>query len=167
MRCGCLDHGTPLILTPDLCTLAMHVGIERQIWHWGKKTKNHVHKEPPKVEGILYHIQGAGGEIAAGKILGIPPILSVDFNQRKCGDLEDGTEVRTRPEVYNDLPIREQDPEDRRYVLMVGRLPVYWYVGGIWGKDARREEWWHEYRNVSPAWWVPHQALWKESDNGW
>lgn len=167
MRCGCETHGEPITLTSAQVDLAVRVGVRRQFYHLDHpKGKNPLRPEPPRDEGMRIQIQGAGGEIAAGLAVGIPARLSVEFTERHLGDLEDGTEVRTRPEHHHQLGLHKWDANDRRWMLIVGQLPTYWVIGWILGSDGKRDEWYSQGKNGwASTWWVPHAALSKEFGN--
>ena len=75
------------------------------------------------------HIEGACGECAAGKCLGVywPPGMGT----MKGPDLLHCIEVRTTPGHNYRLPVKRTDPEDRWFVLVTGTAPVFFVRGWI------------------------------------
>ena len=71
-------------------------------------------------------------------------------------------EVRTRSRDYYELLVRDDDANDRYYILVIGdhvagsSLRV---VGGIWGKEAKKSEWRRDHGGYGDAWFVPQDAL--------
>jgi hypothetical protein len=159
VRCGCLSHGEPVVLQRSDWESAMVVGAARHLPNVVLGRSNPLHREGDFGRGLLHHVNGAGGEIAAGIALGIRPILSTDFSERGLGDLEGGHEVRTRPEPHLDLGIREGDDDCRRWILVLGRLPRYWVIGWIFGRDAKKPGWLRKNNGFAPTYYVPHGSL--------
>ena len=102
------------------------------------------------------HIEGACGECAAAKCLGVywPPGMGT----MKGPDLLDCIEVRTTPGHNNRLPVKRTDPADRWFVLVTGTAPRFVVRGWIGPHDARRDEWWDD-KMEYPNWMVPQSAL--------
>jgi hypothetical protein len=107
--------------------------------------------------GWTVHIEGAAGEIAVGKTLGIYWGGSVNTfkTEADVGKLE----VRTRSKDYYELLIRDSDSSDSAYVLVTGKAPTYNVVGWIFGKDAKQPQWKKEYGGRPAAYFVPHDSL--------
>jgi hypothetical protein len=111
------------------------------------------------------HIEGACGECAAAKALNVYWPASVDFRERQAGDLPGGVEVRTTSHAGGSLILHEQDPGDRRYVLVVGRAPVFDVVGFIVGSEGRQAKWWKDPSNAGRwAYFAPSGALYRMED---
>jgi hypothetical protein len=102
------------------------------------------------------HIEGACGECAVGKCLGVywPPGMGT----MKGPDLLHCIEVRTTPGHNYRLPVKRTDPEDRWFVLVTGIAPVFFVRGWIGPDEARRDEWWDDTIEY-PNWMVPQSAL--------
>lgn len=120
-------------------------------------------------EGYKLHREGAAGELAFARYIGVPWDRSV--NTFKQPDVA-GWHVRTRTNWAWDLIIRAADP-DGPYVLVLGHSmpthyltgqphPVNFRIAGYYpsADDARTHpEWVHDYGAHGEAWFVPQSAL--------
>jgi hypothetical protein len=117
-------------------------------------------------------MQSAGAEKAVGKRLNIDWHASINTFHDGVADVGGRIEVRYRrkrkrpldhqeeeEEESPDLIVREDDHEDRAYVLVRGALPKYEIVGWIWGRDAKRPEFWKNPGGHEPAFFVPEEHL--------
>lgn len=105
------------------------------------------------------HIEGACGEVAVAKAMGRYWGGSVNTFKAQ-GDLDSvGWEIRTRAEHSYDLIIRDDDQDDRVFVLVTGKAPNYVVRGWIKAGDAKREEWRKNYGGHQPAYFVPQSEL--------
>lgn len=105
------------------------------------------------------HVEGACGEMALAKALGIYWDGSV--GTWKADDLP-GIQVRTRSKHEWDLLIRPGDDVAARWVLVTGKIsPAGKYLvhGWIYGHEARQDEFKQTYGGRSPAWFVPQSRL--------
>jgi hypothetical protein len=102
-------------------------------------------------------IEGAAGEIAAAKALGV--YWGASVNTFKVGGDVGGLEIRTRSKSEYELLIRDNDPDDSIFVLVTGRSPNFEVVGWMKGKDAKREEWKQTHGGRPPAYFVPQSEL--------
>jgi hypothetical protein len=104
------------------------------------------------------NVEGLCGEVAVAKALNVywePKVNS--FKTR--GDLA-GFEVRTRSRHDYELLVRDQDPDDRAYVLVTGVAPNFVVRGWMLGKDAKQAQWRMDHGNAGqPAYFVPQMAL--------
>lgn len=107
-------------------------------------------------DGWGAHIEGALGEMAVAKCLGIYWDGSV--NTFKANDLP-GLQVRTRSQHTYDLIIRRDDPPGDRYLLVTGRCPHYSLRGWIAGADGQRPEYLAAHGGRERAFFVPPSAL--------
>jgi hypothetical protein len=110
--------------------------------------------------GWQYHIDGALGEYAVARHLGV--FWWGDINRFDGADVG-RHQVRCRsvyPGVESDLIVRQADKDEDNYILVLNRCPTFDIVGWITGGDAKREEFWSDPsgRGV-PAWFVPQCAL--------
>lgn len=103
------------------------------------------------------HIEGACGECALAKALGIFWLGSVDSFKR--ADLGGRLQCRTSSRRDGDLVIRGDDNEEHLYFLVCGEAPVFTVVGWLIGRDAKRDEWIKAPCNRPAAWFVPQAAL--------
>ena len=109
---------------------------------------------------VRNHVDGALGELAVAKALGIYwPMFVNTFKSEP--DLGRNLEVRWRPAKDYDLKVVPGDVKDRPFILVVGQEPELRVVGWILGLDAQRDEWFHNIydRRRPKAWWVPQEAL--------
>jgi len=106
--------------------------------------------------GWSEHIEGACGEMAVAKHLGIYWDGSVNtFHQ--C-DLP-GLQVRTRSRHDYDLIVRPSDRDDDIFVLVTGKCPHYTIHGWIAGRDAKKQEYEAAHGGRPTAYFVPRSAL--------
>jgi hypothetical protein len=82
-----------------------------------------------------WHIEGAGGEVAAAKALGRRRDGQV--NTEKEGGVVGHIQVRTRSR-YDGLFVRPNDRDDDMLVLVTGVYPTYRVCGWIRGADAKQ-----------------------------
>jgi hypothetical protein len=101
---------------------------------------------------------GAVGEIAIAKTLNAFHIGSVNTFHRVPDCIAD-TEVRSTPLENGSLIIRDNDANDRYYVLVVGEAPKVRIVGWILGEDAKQDKWIRNPHGHRKAWFVPQEAL--------
>jgi len=110
-----------------------------------------------KGPGWDVHIEGAAGEMAVAKGLGLYWDASVD-TFKGSPDLP-GIQVRTRSRDDYDLIVRPDDPDNEVFVLVTGRSPTFWLRGWINGREAKQEQWKRTYGGRPGAFFVPVSAL--------
>lgn len=145
---------TEIMLSPLELSIAAYVGMVRQITSLKNGRLDQHGCEVDK--GWQVHIEGACGERALAKALGIYDCISVNsFSAPDVG----GVQVRTRSKHEYELIVREGDAEDEMFVLLTGLNGRYKIRGGIVGRDARRPEWLKEHGAREAAYFVPQAAL--------
>ena len=107
------------------------------------------------------HIEGAMGEFAVAKFLGLYPGAITD---KDATDVGEHYEVRTRPLRYQELFIKKdekEDKEDKYYILVQGSYGRYTICGWISAYEAfAHPEWYHNNDGkTSMRYWVPHEFL--------
>lgn len=107
--------------------------------------------------GWAEHIEGACGELAVAKLLGVFWNGSVDTFD--AADLPRGLQVRTRSLDTYELLVRPNDHDGARFVLVTGKAPLFWVRGWILARDAKRDEWMQNHGGRPSAYFVPHVAL--------
>ena len=107
--------------------------------------------------GWSLHIEGACGELAAAKASGRYWPATID--SFKNGDDVSGFQVRTRSKHEWDLIIRDDDKDDRIFVLVTGQAPRYAVRGWIRARDGKKDEHVREHGSRPSAWFVPQVAL--------
>lgn len=105
------------------------------------------------------HIEGACGEVAVAKVMG--RYWGGGINTYKSGGDIDSTgwEVRTRSSHDYDLIVRDDDDDERVFILVTGHAPDYRVQGWIRAADAKRQEWQQNYGGHGLAYFVPRDAL--------
>ena len=107
------------------------------------------------------HIEGAMGEFAVAKFLGLYPGGITD---KDATDVGEHYEVRTRPKSYYELFVRKcekEDKEDKYFILAQGSYGVYTIRGWITAYEVfDHPEWFHNHSGkLSYQYWVPHKNL--------
>jgi hypothetical protein len=104
-----------------------------------------------------YHIEGAAGELAFAKYLGVYWSGALgDLNARDVG----GYEVRTRSRHDWDMPIYLKDANDKPCVLLTGLAPRLRIRGWLYAGEGKRGEYWADKaHNNRPAYFVPSNVL--------
>lgn len=74
-------------------------------------------------------------------------------------DAPGGVEIRGTTRADGSLIVRDNDPAERFYVLVIAQPPRYRIVGGIRGYDARRPEYERNPHGHRRAWFVPQHRL--------
>jgi hypothetical protein len=140
-------------LTKAETLAASVIGIMRNICALfdGRKTKFGTGKD------WHIHIEGACGEMAASKALGIHNPQSI--NNFTGPDLGSAIQVRTRSQDHYDLIVRPGDNPEEVYVLVTGTAPEYTVRGWIKGQDAQQDKWINDHGGHGSAWFVPQSAL--------
>ena len=143
-----------IALTPSELVTAAQVGARR---HAANLLANRPDAHRAPADWSL-HIEGSCAELAAARATGRYWLGSVDFRERQAGDLAGGIEVRATDRADGCLILHERDADDRPFVLVTGRAPVFDVRGWIRAADGKRPEWWREGIR-SPAFMVPQSAL--------
>jgi hypothetical protein len=74
-----------------------------------------------------------------------------------------GCEVRARTHHSYELLVRNNDLDDRPYVLLTGLAPDFLIRGWLFGREAKRPEWLRDYGgNRQPAYFVPTPEICKD-----
>ena len=104
------------------------------------------------------HIEGAMGEFAVAKFLGLYPGAITD---KEATDVGEHYEVRTRPLRYQELFIKKDEKEDKYYILVQGAYGRYTVCGWISAYEVfTHGDWYHNNEGkTSMRYWVPHEFL--------
>ena len=107
------------------------------------------------------HVEGALGEIAVAKYLGLYPGGITDPDATDVGD---HYEVRTRPRRDYELFVRKKEKEkkeDKYFILVLGSYGEYSIRGWISAYEVfAHPEWFHNNENKTGyRYWVPHEFL--------
>lgn len=108
-------------------------------------------------DSLQVHVLGALGELAVCRYLGYVGELTVD-TYKTAADVGQ-YEVRTRSRPNYELIVRDDDPNDAVFILVLKDGPVFRIKGWIRGRDAKRAEWVQRYGGRPPAYFVPHASM--------
>ena len=146
--------------------LAASSGVQREVeclrkLESGKNVVSEYEKNNNQVgPGGLWqnHIEGAMGEFAVAKFLGLYPGA---ITEKDATDVGDHYEVRTRPLRYQELFVKKKDKPDKYYILVQGSYGDYTLMGWITGFEVfARPEWFHNNSGkLSYNYWVPDEFL--------
>jgi hypothetical protein len=114
--------------------------------------------ERTMVKRIQEEFIGACGELAVAKSAGVFFLPSVNTFHRVPDFLSD-YEVRSTDLPGGCLIVRNNDDNERRYILATVLDDVVNLVGWIKGSDAKRQEWLRDPGNRRPSWFVPQASL--------
>jgi hypothetical protein len=147
--------GVRVSLTPMQCRISALVGAERQ-------TEALLRGLPDRhgFSGIGWdnHVEGAAGELAVAKVLGV--FWGGTVNTFKAGGDVGRWQVRTRSREDYDLLIRDDDRPGDTFILVVGKMPDYCVVGWkVFQPDGWPERWRKTHGGREEAWFVPQQSL--------
>ena len=149
-------------LDPREATLAGVSGVQRTIGHRWRGDPGRFGCDKRDPAGYSTSVQGTQGECHVAKNLGLwwPGGAQREGTE---GDLPGNLGVRARTLDWYELLIHDDDPDERRFVLVVGMWPRMRMVGWLAGAEAKNPEWWNE-AIPEPAYTVPHSALRPMSD---
>lgn len=134
---------------------AAQAGIIRQQQNILRETQRKDAYGADPAHGYDLNTLGAVGEYVASIALGVtwrgPGIFR--------GEDIAGYQVRTRPRLDWDLILHDEDPDDARFVLVVGG-PLLWSVPGwIVARDGKKKVFWRDPAGGRPAYFVPQDRL--------
>lgn len=146
---------TEITLTPQEAQYAAMVGIQRHIEalraarpdRYGANTD----------DGWTLHIEGAAGELAVAKHLGV--YWAAPVNTYSTGGDVGALQVRTRSRHDYDLIVRPKDRDTDRFILVTGRTPHFRLHGWITGAEAKQDRYLQTHGGREPAWFVPAANL--------
>lgn len=145
---------TQIILSPAEIQMASLVGCQRAI----ENIKNNdIYSRSGESQHDLFGrmVIGALAEAALAKHLnkfwskGVKGSADVDDVDVRCTHYHSG-----------DLEMHTWDKDDRKYYLLTGMLGTYTVKGWIYGKDAKKPEFWKvKKEGRDPQFWVPQSYL--------
>lgn len=111
------------------------IGTEREIQYRFYCDWDHADGRRADV-GWQTQVEGACGEVAAAKALGLywPATVNTFKDEYDLADFE----VRTRSKHHYGLLVRDNDPDDRRFILVTGECPYYKVWGWATAAEVRR-----------------------------
>lgn len=147
-------------LSPSELYLAVQVGVTRQLRALRYKMPDR-HGLVQGTPGWALHIEGACGELAVARHLGVFWDLGMDrFKMPDVGDLH----VRTRSRHDYDLIVRKDDPREGIYVLVTGTAPVFHIRGWMAGAEAQSPCFLAAHGGREEAYFVPADELYPLSE---
>ena len=103
-------------------------------------------------------LTGACAELAVGKLSGRWFVPSINSFHRTPDCLAD-VEVRGTVRPDGRLIVRDNDPDDRKYVLCIVTGENVTVAGWMLGKDAKEDRWVANPHGHRDAWFVPQSEL--------
>lgn len=135
----------------DVASLRMAISDDQGMNHASTYERSHVKR-------LEEEYVGACAELAAAKFLNRYWYPSIN-TFHNTPDLAPNVEIRSSVNPEASLIVRDNDPDDRWYVLVVGTPPVMTIAGCMQGKEAKNPEWLRNPRNLRPSYFVPQSAL--------
>lgn len=142
----------------DVAVTRMSVSLGDNLVDWQKPDQ-----APDFNTRLLIDIRGTCGELAVAKLLNKfwAPSVNTFHN---VPDLMPNIEVRTSENPNASLIVRDNDADDRYFVLVTGAPPAMNVRGYIRGSDAKKPEWIKDPGGIRPSWFVPQSALTQKED---
>lgn len=145
-------------LTLPEMSVALNAAWLRIVASASKKINHASTYHRPMARRIHEEFIGACGELAIGKAAGVFFVPSVNTFHR-VPDFLDGVEVRSTDVATGRLIVRDNDSDERRYVLAIVEGESVSLVGWIEGREAKADKWEENPNGYRPAWFVPQQEL--------
>lgn len=150
-------------LTPEEEERALAAGKERnnKALARGNRNRHGAKANRTEAQDLALHVAGARGELAAAKAYEVEaPLLEGVYH--RLADIGLGGEVRTRSRASYDLIVRNDDSDDRYFILVIGTdqaESLLEVVGGIYGDQAKKDQFRKNYGGKGYAWFVPRESL--------
>lgn len=159
-----MDLSTEQVLLPEEFALAVHAATNRFITQANKDARGgHRDPEQQAAKRMTNDILGAMGEIAVAKAYGryFVPRLNVFHNK---SDLFDDIEVRAAPIQNGSLILRDNDPDFRRYLLVIVDELRCSLRGWCYGYEREELGTLRDPNNMGAAHFIPQNKLHKMQD---
>jgi len=149
-----MSEAIPVNLTFSEMRIAVEVAAQRQCQNL--RNGRHHRYGLSGEEGWTPHIEGACGEMAVAKYLGIYWSGSLgDLKAKDVGEFQ----VRTASNHDYRLILHEADKDDGVFLLVTGVAPELMLRGWIVARDGKKPENWSDPKGGRPAFFVPQIAL--------
>jgi hypothetical protein len=134
---------------------ACDVAVMRQVQNI--KAGRHHRYGCQQADGWTVNIEGACGEMALAKLLGMFWSGAIgDLSAADVGHLQ----VRTTAHATGCLVLHPTDKDAEIFVLMVGTAPAFRAAGWCYGHEGKRERFWRDPTGKNrPAFFVPQKLL--------
>ena len=140
----------------DVANQRLTISNEKSLNHASTYGRDHLKR-------IEEEVIGACAEAVAAKYLGKWWSPSVN-TFHEIPDILPNIEVRGTADPSNCLIVRENDADERWFILVVGKPPTMTVIGCIQGVDAKQDQWLRNPNGHRPAWFVPQSALRRPGD---
>jgi len=141
-------------LTPSEIYWAACVGVMRQTQNIQNK-KRQMYGVDAATKDWQVHIEGALGEMALAKHLGIYWSGKGEMKEPDVGVVD----VRTTPLNDGRLILHPNDDDERKFWLLTGYNGVYDVRGWIYGVDGKQKKFWSDPAGNRPAYFVKQKYL--------
>ena len=139
------------------CVTAANVALNRKLASRFKKLKQRTFGKKGR-DDWKDDIEGAMAEMAFCKHFGMYWDGSV--NTFKMPDVPNtNIQIRSTDRNLGRLIIREGDPANDLYILVVGLIPNYKIIGGLFAHQGKLDEFIDNPNNQSPCWMIPQDKL--------
>lgn len=144
-------------LTAAELLLAAQAGVMRQVENVTRNQGQNTHGND-ETKPWQDHIEGACGEMALSKYLGVFWKGKGKWGDSDVADMD----VRTRPFHEAELILHppKKDKPHRIFWHVTGKNGVYMIHGWIYAHEGQKQEFWQDkYRNNRPAFFVPNSII--------
>lgn len=114
--------------------------------------------ERDMVDRLYDEVLGACGEIAVGKASGEYFIPSVNTFHR-VPDCMGDAEVRATWRADGCLIVRDDDSDERKFILTTINAPDVCVVGWLYGRECKKQEFLRNPNGYRESWFVPQSCL--------
>jgi len=119
--------------------------------------KNQIKRNLTPRQELEIHYAGAAGEMAFAKAMNY--YFNATINTYKTGYDVHKMQVRTRTKDHYDLLVRDNDNNNDIFVLVLKNVTSFKICGWIKGSDAKKQQYFKNYGNMNPAYFVPQSHL--------
>lgn len=135
----------------DAAKLRMAASAVKNLNHASTYKRNYI-------ERLQEEVIGCCGEMAVAKALDKWFVPSIDtFHTRP--DCFDSIEVRSTPRADGRLIVRDNDANDRVFILAIVNAPDITLAGWMLGGECKYDKYLYNPNDYRPAWFVPQKDL--------
>lgn len=152
-------------LTDEMIDYADNVACGRRWQAWKKSRKNHNGLTGTFDRMLAIDRLGARCELAGKRFLNPIRWNAISETIRRLPDLGDFVDVKGRAKGWHNLIVQKDDEDEFAFLLVSAeRHPLYDITGWVWGKEAKRQEFWKEPVPGRPAYFIPAEKLYDPAD---
>ena len=153
-----MNPGVRVVLSWMECLYVAMFGAERQVAVLKRGAANNVLDWMPTPESVWgNHINAFGAEVAVARAVNW--YIAPTEYRHGAVDIGNVIEVKYTDRDTGRLLLHDRTPDDAACFLVTGAIPTFVVHGWIWGRDAKRAEFWNEPRPGRPCYAVPRDAL--------